>query len=66
MRRQNNRNKFTTTGSTTTTTTSTTAPHIIEEEESNVAEHEVLEPTSTTPKTVGYVFKLTISFNKIK
>ncbi|KAL5243945.1 hypothetical protein ACI65C_011355 [Semiaphis heraclei] len=52
LRRQNSRNKFTTSASTTTTT----APvqPVTEENESNVSEHEVSEPTTTTTaKAIG-------------
>ncbi|XP_022169945.1 mucin-5AC-like isoform X2 [Myzus persicae] len=51
LRRQNSRNKFTTSAS----TTSTAAPvqQVTEENESNVSEHEVSEPTTTTAKAIG-------------
>jgi len=55
LRRQNSRNKFTTSASTTTTA----APvQVTEENESNVSEHEVSEPTTTTAKAIGYVIFL--------
>jgi len=53
LRRQNSRNKFTTSASTTTTTAPVQI--VTEENESNVSEHEVSEPTTTTAKAIGYM-----------